>query len=50
MVQPIGIIEFIQKTWDILGQAWISAEGISMSKIADLYGLEASALDISKIC
>ena len=42
-------IEFSQKTWAILAEAWIGAEGLAMTKIADLYGLEISDLDISKI-
>ena len=42
-------IEFSQKTWDVLAEAWTGAEGIAMTKIADLYGLEVSDLDISKI-
>ena len=42
-------IEFSQKTWSILAQAWTGAEGLAMTKIADLYGLEISDLDISKI-
>ncbi len=42
-------IEFSQKTWTILAEAWIGAEGLAMTKIADLYGLEISDLDISKI-
>ena len=42
-------IEFSQKTWDILAEAWTGAEGSAMTKIAELYGLEISDLDISKI-
>ena len=42
-------IEFSQKTWEVLAEAWIVAEGIAMKKIADLYGLEISDLDLSKI-
>ena len=42
-------IEFSQKTWDVIAEAWTGAEGIAMTKIADLYGLEVSDLDISKI-
>ena len=41
--------EFSQKTWDVLAEAWIGAEGLAMTKIANLYGLEISDLDISKI-
>ena len=42
-------VEFSQKTWTILAEAWTGAEGLAMTKIADLYGLEISDLDISKI-
>ena len=42
-------IEFSQKTWKILAESWIGAEGLAMTKIADLYGLDVSDLDISKI-
>ena len=42
-------IEFSQKTWGFLAEAWIGAEGLAMTKIADLYGLEISDLDLSKI-
>ena len=42
-------VEFSQKTWTILAESWIGAEGLAMTKIADLYGLEISDLDISKI-
>ena len=42
-------IEFSQKTWVVLAEAWTSAEGTAMTKIADLYGLEISDLDLSKI-
>ena len=35
-------VEFSQKTW-------AGAEGLAMTKIADLYGLEVADLDISKI-
>ena len=42
-------IEFSQKTWKILAEAWIGSEGLAMTKIANLYGLEVSDLDISKI-
>ncbi len=42
-------IEFSQKTWEILAEAWIGAEGLAMEKIADLYGLKAFDLDLSKI-
>ena len=42
-------IEFNQKTWLLLAEAWTGAESLAMTKIADLYGLEISDLDISKI-
>ena len=42
-------IEFSQKTWSVLAEAWTGAEGIAMTKVANLYGLEISDLDISKI-
>ena len=42
-------IEFSQKTWTILAESWTGAEGLAMTKIADLYGLDISDLDISKI-
>ena len=42
-------IEFSQKTWLILAEAWTGAEGLAMTKIAELYGLEIADLDISKI-
>ena len=42
-------IEFSQKTWSVLAEAWTGAEGLAMTKIAELYGLGISDLDISKI-
>ena len=42
-------VDFSQKTWKILAESWTGAEGLAMTKIADLYGLEISDLDISKI-
>tara|TARA_B100000700_G_scaffold131246_1_gene146810 strand:+ start:77 stop:430 length:354 start_codon:yes stop_codon:yes gene_type:complete len=42
-------IEFSQKTWSLLAEAWKDAEGLAMTKIADLYGLDISDLDLSKI-
>tara|TARA_Y100001968_G_scaffold286927_1_gene287966 strand:+ start:522 stop:896 length:375 start_codon:yes stop_codon:yes gene_type:complete len=42
-------IEFSQKTWSVLAEAWTGAEGMAMTKVAELYGLEISDLDISKI-
>ena len=42
-------VEFSQKTWSILAEAWIGSESLAMTKIAELYGLEISDLDITKI-
>ncbi len=42
-------IEFSRKTWSVLSEAWTGAEGLAMTKISELYGLEISDLDISKI-
>ena len=42
-------VEFSQNTWKVLAESWIGAEGLAMTKIADLYGLEIEDLDISKI-
>ena len=42
-------VEFSQKTWSVLAEAWTGAEGLAMSKIAELYGLGIADLDISKI-
>ena len=42
-------VEFSQNTWSVLAESWAGAEGSAMTKIADLYGLEISDLDISKI-
>ena len=42
-------IEFSQKTWMVLADVWSGAEGLAMTKIADLYGLEISDLNLSKI-
>ena len=42
-------VEFSQKTWQVLAESWMGAEALAMSKIADLYGLDISHLDISKI-
>ena len=42
-------IEFSQKTWDVLAESWSGAEGLAMTKIANLYGLDIADLDISKI-
>ncbi len=46
--ENIGV-EFSQKTWAVLAESWAGAEGLAMTKIADLYGLEIADLDISKI-
>ena len=42
-------VEFSKKTWSVLAEAWKGAEGLAMTKIAELYGLEIYDLDISKI-
>tara|TARA_Y100001968_G_C19027516_1_gene558204 strand:- start:78 stop:452 length:375 start_codon:yes stop_codon:yes gene_type:complete len=42
-------VEFSQKTWSVLAEAWTGAEGLAMTKISELYGLDISDLDISKI-
>mgnify|MGYP003325608241 CR=1 FL=1 len=42
-------VQFSQKTWSVLAEAWTGAEGLAMTKIAELYGLGISDLDISKI-
>ena len=42
-------VEFSKKTWAVLAESWAGAEGIAMTKIADIYGLEIADLDISKI-
>ena len=42
-------IEFRQKTWGVLAEAWTGAKVLAMTKIADLYGLEKSDLDLSQI-
>ena len=42
-------VEFSQKTWHVLAESWVGAEGLGMTKIADLYGLDISDLDMSKI-
>ncbi len=42
-------VEFSQKTWQVLAESWAGAEGLAMTKIADLYGLDISDLDMSKI-
>ena len=42
-------VEFSQKTWSVLSEAWTGAEGLAMTKISELYGLEISDLDLSKI-
>ncbi len=42
-------IEFSQKTWEALAESWVGAEGLAMTKIAKLYGLEMVDFDTSKI-
>ena len=42
-------VEFSQKTWAVLAESWAGAEGLAMTKIADLYELQIADLDISKI-
>tara|TARA_B100000674_G_scaffold432793_1_gene390791 strand:- start:175 stop:543 length:369 start_codon:yes stop_codon:yes gene_type:complete len=42
-------VEFSQKTWSVLADSWTGAEGFAMTKISELYGLEISDFDISKI-
>ena len=42
-------VEFSQKTWTALAEAWNPTEVDAMSKIAELYELVPSDLDISKI-
>ena len=42
-------VEFSQKTWAVLAECWTGAEGLAMTKIADLYELEIADLDVSKI-
>ena len=42
-------VEFSQKTWQLLAESWVGAEDMAMTKIADLYGLDISDLDMSKI-
>ena len=42
-------VELSQKTWQVLAESWVGAEGLAMTKIADLYGLDISDLDMSKI-
>ena len=42
-------VEFSQKTWSVLAEAWTGAESLAMIKIAELYGLGISDLDLTKI-
>ena len=42
-------VEFSQKTWVFLADVWKGAEGLAMTKIADLYGLDISDFDLSQI-
>ena len=41
-------VEFSQKTWQVLAESWVGADGLAMTKIIDLYGLYMSDLDMSK--
>ena len=42
-------VEFSQKTWTALAEAWNPTEVDAMSKIAELYGLVPFDLDMSQI-
>ena len=42
-------VDFSQKTWTALAESWNPTEVDAMSKIAELYGLVPSDLDMSKI-
>ena len=42
-------VEFSQKTWVALAESWAGAEGVAMTKIAELYGLQISDFDMSEI-
>ena len=42
-------VEFSQKTWAALAEVWGSSQGQMMTKVADLYGLGASDIDMSQI-
>lgn len=42
-------VDFSEKTWTALAEAWNPTEADAMSKIAELYGLGPSDLDMSKI-
>jgi len=42
-------IEFSQKTWEVLAEAWTASESLAIAKIADLYGLGIYDLDLSPI-
>ena len=42
-------VEFSQKTWVALAESWAGAEGVAMTKIAELYGLQISDFDKSEI-
>ena len=39
-------VEFSQKTWTSLAEAWRGPEDIVMTKIADLYGLEMEDFEL----
>ncbi len=40
-------IEFSQKTWTVLAEAWTCAEDDAVTKITNLYGLEIADLDLT---
>ena len=42
-------VEFSKKTWKVLAESCQGAEGLAMTKILDLYGLDISDLDLFKI-
>ena len=42
-------VEFSQKTWVALAESWAGAEGVAMTKLAELYGLQISDFDMSEI-
>ena len=42
-------MNLVRKTNSVSAEYWTGAEGLAMTKIAELYGLEISDLEISKI-
>ena len=42
-------MEFSQKTWAALAEVWGASQSQMMTKVADLYGLGASDIDMSQI-